>query len=264
MLIVKDIFEFLNELAPTTLKMDFDNVGLLVGDGDDEVNKIIVALDITDEVIDEAIEKGAELIVSHHPIIFEPMKEVLNTDLVGKKIIKLIKNGISAICMHTNLDIAEGGVNDALMSALGAVTEGYIEYTGTDIQGIKHGCGRIGELPDEMTMHEFLSRCKSTLKANGLRYHDAGLKVKKLAVMGGSGGNCVGLAKELGCDTYVTSDIKYNSFLDAKELGINLIDADHFCTENVIVPVLCEKLKAKFHECEVSVSEKHCQTAQFF
>ena len=261
---VKDVFEFLNELAPTTLKMDFDNVGLLVGDGDSEVRKVLVALDITDEVIDEAIENGAELIVSHPPVIFEPMKEVLYSDLGGKRIIKLIKNGISAICMHTNLDIAGGGVNDALMSALGAVSEDYLEYTGTDMQGLKHGCGRIGELPDEMTMPEFLAKCKSALKSNGLRYHDAGLKVKKLAVMGGSGGSCVGLAKELGCDTYVTSDIKYNSFLDAKELGINLIDADHFCTENVIVPVICEKLKGKFPECVIWVSKKHCQTAQFF
>lgn len=261
---VKDIFEYLNELAPTSLKMDFDNVGLLVGDEDNEVKKVLVALDITDEVIDEAIESGAELIVSHHPIIFEPMKDVVYSDLGGRKIIKLIKNDISAICMHTNLDIAEGGVNDALMSALGAVSEDYLEYTCTDIQEVKHGCGRIGELCEEMTMPEFLAKCKSALNSNGLRYHDAGLKVKKLAVMGGSGGSCVELAKELGCDTYVTSDIKYNSFLDAKELGINLIDADHFCTENVIIPVLCEKLKAEFPECEISVSEKHCQTAQFY
>ena len=261
---VKDIFEFLNEIAPTTLKMDFDNVGLLVGDGDNEVKKVLVALDITDEVIDEAALFGAELIVSHHPVIFEPLKSVTYADLNGRKLIKLIKNDISAICMHTNLDIVNGGVNDALMSALGAVTEGYLEYTGTDSLGVKQGCGRIGELESEMSLPEFLEKCKTALNANGLRYHDAGLKVKKLAVMGGSGGSSVYLAKELGCDTYVTSDIKYNCFLDAKELGINLIDADHFCTENVIVPVICEKLKTEFPECEIKISEKHCQTAQFF
>lgn len=261
---VNDVFEYLNGIAPTTLKMDFDNVGLLVGDGKNTVSKILVALDITDEVIDEAIKLGAELVVSHHPIIFEPMKNVLYSDLVGKKIYKLIKNDISAICMHTNLDIADGGVNDALMNALGASSQGYLEFTGTDADGISHGCGRVGELPSEMSMRDFLDKCKQALNCNGLRYHDAGFKVKKLAVMGGSGGSCVELAKQMGCDTYVTADIKYNSFLDAKELGINLIDADHFCTENVIIPVLHEKLSEKFAECSVIISNKHKQTAMFF
>ena len=261
---VKDVFEYLNSIAPTALKMDFDNVGLLVGGEDNDVSKVLVALDITDEVIDEAISYGAELIVSHHPIIFEPVKEVLCSDLVGRKLVKLIKNDISAICMHTNLDIAEGGVNDALMTALGGVSGAYLEFTGVDSNGEKQGCGRVGELECEMTMPEFLEKCKTALNSNGLRYYDAGIKVKKLAVMGGSGGSEVELAKAAGCDTYVTSDIKYNNFLDAKELGINLIDADHFCTENVIIPVLCDKLTAQFTECEIKISERHCQTAQFF
>ena len=264
MISVKDVFEYLNGIAPVSLKMDFDNAGLLVGDENGQVGRILVALDITDEVIDEAIALGAELIVSHHPLIFTPMKSVLSTDLVGRKIIKLIKYNISAICMHTNLDIAEGGVNDALIKALGASSDSYLEFTGTDAGGISHGCGRVGELPNEMELCDFLKVCKDSLNSNGLRYHDAGLKVKKLAVMGGSGGDCVALAKAMGCDTYVTSDIKYNAFLDAKELGINLIDADHFCTETVIVPVLSEKLGAAFPECEVRISEKHAQTAQFF
>lgn len=264
MTLVNDVFEYLNGIAPVSLKMDFDNVGLLVGDGKAEVGKILVALDITDEVIDEAISFGAELIVSHHPLIFTPMKSVLSTDLVGRKLIKLIKNGISAICMHTNLDIAECGVNDALIKILGGVPMGYLEYTGTDSDDVPHGCGRIGELQNDMPLCDFLKLCKSALNSNGLRYHDAGLKVKRLAVMGGSGGDCVSLAKALGCDTYVTSDIKYNAFLDAKELCINLIDADHFCTENVIVPVLHEKLCASFPECEVKISETHGQTAQFY
>ena len=261
---VKDVFEYLNRLAPVTLKEDFDNVGLLVGDGENEVHKIMVALDITDEVICEAVSFGAELIVSHHPVIFDPMKAVLRSELGGRKIYNLIKNDISAICMHTNLDIAESGVNDALISILGASSAGYLEYTSTDADGIKHGCGRVGELENEMALSDFLSICKENLKSNGLRYHDAGLNVKKLAVMGGSGGSAVALAKELGCDTYVTADVKYNNFLDAKELGINLIDADHFCTENVIVPILNDELCKAFPECEIAISSKHCQTAQFF
>ena len=114
---VVEVFEYLNKLAPVSLKMDFDNVGLLVGDATQSVSKCLVSLDITDEVIDEAACFGADLIVSHHPIIFGAVKSVTADDLVGRKIIELVRNNISAICMHTNLDIAEGGVNDALMAA---------------------------------------------------------------------------------------------------------------------------------------------------
>lgn len=251
----KCIYKFLNELAPIELKMDFDNVGLLVGDPNAEVKSCLVALDITDAVIDEAAHKGAQLIVSHHPVIFEAMKSVLPDDEQGRKLIKLIKNDIAAVCMHTNLDIAEGGVNDALMAALGCPVSAALD---------PDGCGRVGEYPQQIEMNDFLELCKTALNANGLRYHDAGRSVKRIAVMGGSGGGSLHCAFELGCDTYVTADVKYNHFLSAAELGINLIDADHFCTENVVVPVLADKLKAKFPELNVMISERHCQTAKFF
>ena len=261
---VGEIFEYLNRLAPVSLKMDFDNVGLLVGDASERVSKCLVSLDITDEVIDEAACFGADLIVSHHPIIFGAVKSVTADDLVGRKIIALIRNNISAICMHTNLDIAGGGVNDVLMAALSAQPQRWLEPCGTDENGNAVGCGRIGELESPMQFESFLKLCKTALKANGLRYHYAGRPVKKLAVMGGSGGSSLMDAVNAGCDTYVTSDIKYNSFLDAKELGINLIDVDHFCTENVIVPVLADKLIAEVPDVEFAVSSVHAQTARFF
>lgn len=261
---VKDIFDFLNTLAPVQLKMSFDNVGILAGNENSPVKKCLLALDITDDVIDEAIALRADVIVSHHPLIFHELKSVVESDLVGRKLIKLIKNDISAVCMHTNLDIAHGGVNDALMTALGGMVSGFLEPCGVDSEQNPVGCGRIGELAEDTDLQSFLSICKSALKTNGLRYHDAGLPVKRLAVMGGSGGDCIALAKSLGCDTYVTADIKYNGFLDAKELGINLIDADHFCTENVIIPVLHEKLSEKFGDVEFIISEVYGQTAQFY
>lgn len=261
---VKDIFDFLNTLAPVQLKMSFDNVGILAGSEKASVKKCLLALDITDDVIDEAIALRADVIVSHHPLIFHELKSVVESDLVGRKLIKLVKNDISAVCMHTNLDIAQGGVNDALMSALGGSVSGYLEHCGVDSEQNPVGCGRIGELAESVDLRSFLSVCKCALKTNGLRYHDAGLPVKRIAVMGGSGGDCIALAKSLGCDTYVTADIKYNGFLDAKELGINLIDADHFCTENVIIPVLHEKLSEKFEDVEFIISELHGQTAQFY
>lgn len=261
---VVEVFEYLNKLAPVSLKMDFDNVGLLVGDATQSVSKCLVSLDITDEVIDEAACFGADLIVSHHPIIFGAVKSVTADDLVGRKIIELVRNNISAICMHTNLDIAEGGVNDALMAALEIYPQRWLEPCGINEHGNAVGCGRIGMLDHPMQFESFLKLCKAALKANGLRYHYAGRPVKKLAVMGGAGGSSLMDAVSAGCDTYVTSDIKYNSFLDAKELGINLIDADHFCTENVIVPVLADKLAASFTDVEFAISSVHVQTARFF
>lgn len=251
---VNELFENLNELAPVSLKMDFDNVGLLVGNGQNKVTKCLIALDITNDVIDEAINIGAELIVSHHPIIFTPQKSVLEDDIVGSKLYKLIKNNISAICMHTNLDIAEGGVNDALMAALQCPVSGVLDVD---------GCGRVGEYDREIAFDEFLSFCKEKLNTKGLRYFYAGKPVKKLAVMGGSGGSSVVTAAQKGFDTYVTADVKYNNFLDAKELGINLIDADHFCTENVIVPVIKNCLSAAFKDVEFSISGRHGQTVSF-
>ena len=135
MKIVKDIFDYLNLLAPVGLKMSFDNVGILAGSAEAPARNCLLALDITDEVIDEAVSIGADLIVSHHPLIFHELKSVVAEDLVGRKIIKLIKNDISAICMHTNLDIAQGGVNDALMSALGGCVSGFLEPCGIDADG---------------------------------------------------------------------------------------------------------------------------------
>lgn len=249
------IYDYLEELAPTELKMSFDNVGFLIGNKEREVSRCLIVLDITDEVIDEAVSEGAQLIVSHHPLIFDPIKNVLSSDLVGRKVIKLIENGIAAVCMHTNLDIAEGGVNDALMNTLGCKPIAALD---------SDGCGRIGEYESEIDFNDYLRFCKNALNASGLRYHNAGHPVKRLAVMGGSGGGEIETAKALGCDTYVTADIKYNQFLTAKEMGMNLIDGDHFCTENVVVPVLCDKLSRRFPEVKFTISRAHGQTAKFF
>ncbi len=252
---VHDVFAFLNEKAPVASKMDFDNVGLLVGRQDRTVTRIVTALDVTEPVIAEAADLGAELIVSHHPIFFE-LKSVTDGDHNGSRVLSLAERGIAAICMHTNLDAAAGGVNDALMAALGADAEAALEP--------ETGIGRIGQLPEEVPFDRFLPFVKQALGVNGLRYHDAGRLVKHLAVCGGSGGGDIGLAASAGCDTLVTADVKYSQFLEAAWLGVNLIDADHFCTENVVVPVLTEWLRGAFPGVDVRISQVHRQTAQFY
>lgn len=251
---VAEIFEFLKLLAPLELQMDFDNAGFLVGSRERPVQRVLLALDATSEVIAEAADVGAELIVTHHPLIWGGMKRVTDEDPTQRRVMALIENHISLISMHTNLDIADGGVNDVLLDLLGADLVSALD---------EDGCGRVGIMREPTDMEHFLPFCKAALRTNGLRYYDAGRPVERLAVMGGSGGGSIERAFALGCDTYVTADIKYDGFLCARELGINLIDGDHFCTENPVIYALRDRLHAAFPALELIVSEKHCQTARF-
>ena len=156
--------------------------------------------------------------------------------------------------MHTNLDVAAGGVNDILLHLLGAEGEEPLD---------DEGCGRIGYLPEPVALPDFLRQVKTALHADMLRYCSAGLPVHRLAVMGGAGGDSLLTAWEKGCDTYVSSDLKYHQFLDAQQLGINLIDADHFYTENPVIPVLADKLTAQFADVDFKVSERHHAVVAF-
>ena len=246
---VCDIEKYLFHWAPRELAMDWDNVGLLVGDGAAEVRRVLVALDITEAVAAEAVSIGADLIVAHHPLMnctWHKVQHVTADDAQGRIITALLRNGISAICMHTNLDAAEGGVNDALAGKLGlndtkALTEEKI--------------GRIGMLKCEKPLVEFIQDVIKYLGCNGLRYTDCGKPVHRVAVGGGACGDYIGQAVALGCDTFVTSDLSYHEFLDTKAL--NLIDAGHFPTENVICPVILERLQAAFPQLTVVQSTVH-------
>lgn len=251
---VQDIFETLCQAAPLELQMDFDNSGFLLGHGDQPVKKALLALDVTDAVIDEAIRECAGLIISHHPLIFHPLRSVTDHSPEGRRVLRLIENRIAVISMHTNLDIAPGGVNDVLLRTLGAEPEDAVD---------PEGCGRIGTLPAPMPMAEFLPLCKERLQSRGLRYYDAGRPVQRLGVLGGAGGDELHFAFEKGCDTYVTADVKYHIFLEAAELGVNLIDADHFCTENPVIGDLARRLREAWPETEFVVSRVHGQTVRF-
>lgn len=259
---IREIYDILNKKAPVKYKMDFDNPGFLVGDGDWETSSAVLALDITNEVIDEAISVGAGLIVSHHPLFFS-LKSVSSENSLGARAVKMIENKIAGICMHTNLDAVYEGVNDALAEKLNLEEIEPLEESGTDENGRFYGIGRIGKTEKSVKMSEFLPFVKSALNCNGLRYHDAGRAVSRVAVLGGSGGDYLELAASMGCDTFVTADVKYDTFLDAKRMGINIIDADHFCTENVVIPVLERWLGEYCPELKVRVAS-HGQTAQFF
>jgi len=264
---VSEVHGFLESIAPQGMKMESDNVGFLVGQKDAQVSKILVSLDITSDVVSEALDIGAGLIVAHHPLFFS-LKSITDMDTNGKKIVRLLSSGISAICMHTNLDAARGGVNDALAVVVGIADDEceaeLLSEDGRHSSGEAFSYGRVGYLKNAYSMPEYLEMLKKALNTNGLRYHDAGREVYKVAVVGGSGGDRFEFVVKNDCDTFVTADIKYHTFLEAKELGINLIDGDHFCTENVVVKVLADKLQKEFPNTEVQVSERHVQTAKFY
>jgi dinuclear metal center YbgI/SA1388 family protein len=239
-------------------KWDFDNVGLLIGDGRRTVTKILVALDITPEVIAEADDLGANLIVSHHPVIRKQPALISITPHSSLRAFELVERKIAAICMHTNLDAAIEGVNSELAKKCG-LPDAFNKFT-------EDGVGRVATLSQPTTMPEYLTFVKAALNVNALRYVDSGKPVHRVAVCGGSGGDYCDLEimERVGFDTLVTSDVKYHAFLDAKEIGLNLIDADHFCTENVVVPLLQRWLTEQFPALEVHISAVHKQTVQIW
>ena len=260
---VHDVLTFLETLAPRSMKMDWDNVGLLCGSRKTEVSKILVALDPFEGVCEEAAAWGAQLIVTHHPLIFKALKSITDDTSIGRSIQLLCRKNISAINAHTNLDCAPGGVNDRLAAALGLSEVEVIDPMGVDANGAQWGLLRKGTVA-EQPLPEFLSTVKSALGCEGLRYADGGKPVNKVAVGGGACASGLMDAYYAGCDTFVTSDVKYNQFWDARDMGLNLIDAGHFPTENPVVAVLAEQIAAAFPEIQVIISEKHADCMKFY
>ncbi|MBU5434751.1 Nif3-like dinuclear metal center hexameric protein [Pseudoflavonifractor sp. MSJ-37] len=258
MIKVNDIYAYLDSVAPFAIQMDFDNAGFLVGHGEASVKKVLVSLDITEEVAEEAAAVGAQLIVSHHPVIFHPARSITDRDPVGRTLLALTEKKIAAICVHTNLDAVSGGVNDALARRLGLTQVEMLRPEGTDASGQTYGVGRIG-LREGSGMYApaFARFVQEALDANGVRYVDARRPVRRVAVGGGACGDMLADALRMGCDTFVTSDVKYNGFLDAKAMGVNLIDAGHYPTEQVICPILERRLKTAFPELEVVQTKEH-------
>ncbi len=263
MITVADILKYMETLAPRHMKMDWDNVGLLCGSKNTPVTKILVALDPFEQVVQEAADWGAELMITHHPLIFQPTKSVTDETSIGRSIIRLCRHGISAINAHTNLDQAPGGVNDVLAQTLGLQDIQVINACGVDEDGNPWGLLRCGEVK-EQPLDTFLATVKEKLGCQGLRYVDGGKPVRKVAVGGGSCASGMLEALAAGCDTFVTADIKYNQFWDASDLELNLIDAGHFATENPVVAVLTRKLQAAFPDVEVKISEKHRDCMKFY
>ena len=254
---VREIERALFALAPKDGAMPSDNVGHLVGDPERDVQRILVALDITGGVVEEAVAGDYQLIVSHHPVMnsnWDKIQTLRSDEPKGSLLMKLIRSGICAICMHTNLDVAPGGVNDCLAKRLGLES----------IETMENGLIRTGTLPRPMALADFARSVCRALGANGVRYSDAGKMVSRVAVGGGSCGDYEGEVLSIGCDTFVTADLKYHQFLDAPGKGINLVDAGHFPTEDPVCEVLIQYITAQFPELTAEKSASHREVIQYY
>lgn len=246
---VQIVADVVNRLAPRRLAEDWDNPGLLVGDSSADVKKIFVCLDVLDDTITRAIDLDAQLIVAHHPLIFHAIKNVRFDLPHGRKLERLIKNNLAVFAAHTNLDIAEGGVNDVLARRIGLVD---VKMFGDE----EISLGRLGTLETPMNALDFARHVKKVLDADNVRLVDAGdFMISKVGVCGGAGADIIQKAKSFGAQAFVTGDVKYHEAQAAVENKIHLVDAGHFATEFPIVHVLAEYLKDELQSFDVEIVE---------
>ena len=229
----------MEEYAPLKMAESWDNVGLMLGDENACINTILTALDINDRVIDEAVNIGADMIITHHPFIFKPIKNIKYSDACGRRIIKLIKNNISVYSSHTNLDIAKGGTNDTICDILELNNvSGLIEC-----EDKINYLGRVGFLKNNMTLIEFSEYVKLKLKLNVISVSgDKNTIIRKVGVCTGKASNPMYMnkAKLLGCDVYLTGDVGYHDAQYALDIGLCVIDGTHYALEVCIADVLCK------------------------
>lgn len=246
---IKEIYEFLDSVAPYNTQCEWDNSGFMCGDMNKDVISVMLCLDCTDDVINQAVANGCNLIICHHPLIFSPVKKICGET----PLYNAIKNDITVISAHTNLDMADGGVNDALSEKLGLTDCEKLFAEGAPFM-------RMGNVK-EQSAEEFASFVAKML-CNGAEVYDSGRKVGKVAVCGGAGGEYIPEAFYAGCDTFVTGEAKHHERLEAHRLGINLIVAGHFSTEVPVIEKLNENLTQAFSDVKFLIaSEKAlCKT----
>ncbi|MGB3212754.1 MAG: Nif3-like dinuclear metal center hexameric protein [Desulforhopalus sp.] len=240
---VKDILESLNAEAPFSLAESWDNVGLLVGNPEQEVTAVLAGLDPTNKLVDEAIAQGANTIVTHHPVIFKPLHSIDTAAPSGRLLAKALSNGIAIIGCHTNFDSAREGVSAYLAHQLGL--EDLTPLVGSSVDNATDtGLGRIGVYPSPLADVEFLTRVLDVLNLPSIQ--TAGplpKKISTVAVCGGSGSEFAPTAFERGADVYISAEIKHSTAIWAVENGFCIIDGTHYATEKPAVTLLVKKLR---------------------
>lgn len=248
-----ELTAWLNEKYPLTAAEDWDNVGLLVGDDRGEVAHVFLALDLTEEVLDEAIQAGADMIVTHHPMIFSGMKKINNHNFIGRKILKLIQKNMVYYAMHTNYDVL--GMAQLSASYLNLQDTKVLSVT-AEQDGEVQGFGRVGRLPEKMSLKAFAGYVKEALKLNDVKvYGDLSQEVECVAVCTGSGKSMIREAMRMGAQVYVTGDIDHHTGIDTVAEGLALVDAGHYGTEYIFMEAVKKELLQAFPELKVSCAE---------
>lgn len=236
---LNDWISEMEKIAPPELALDFDNPGLLISPETDEIQKVLIALDCSVEVAKEAAETGADLVLTHHPLFFSPVKHILKDDPETAAAWQLLTHGIGLYAAHTNLDAAEGGVNDMLLQCLRV----------RDIKKLQpEELGRIGTLESPVTLSAFAETVEKTLAARVLVSGDPDTTVRTVACVGGSGAEEMADAKRMGADVFLTGEMKHHEGLYAGVLGIPVIAAGHYETEKVVLRPLAERLQASSND----------------
>ena len=249
---IRQLVEILETLAPSKLAQTWDNTGMSCGDLDKEISKIMVALEPSEVVIDQAIESGVDVLITHHPLIFKPIGSVVYDSLIGRKIIKLAQNNITAFSMHTNMDIAVMAHKSADILELNDVKR--LEITNIDNEkATVYGFGSIGYLKENMSLIKCVEFIKEKLNIDNVRViGEIDKKVIKVAILPGSGKSFIDIAIQEEVDVLITGDIDYHSASDARDKGISIIDAGHFETEYFFVDYIKEFLTNNFNNTENS------------
>ncbi len=245
----EELIRDLEEEYPLSCGEDWDNPGLLLGHFSAVVQKIYVTLDVTDEVVEEAAAWGADLILSHHPLIFSPIRQINDSTFLGRRLMKLMEHRIGVYAMHTNFDVR--GMADLNERQLGLQDTQPLLVTGEQ-EGQAEGIGRVGQLPRRMTLADLCARTREALQIPQVRcYGDPNGLISRAAISGGSGKSVVGEALALGAEALITGDIDYHTAIDAAAQGLTIIDAGHYGTEYGFITFMAEKLRKKYPQCQI-------------
>lgn len=248
-MLCREIMQVIEAAYPREAALDFDNVGLLAGRAEKEVERVYIALDATDAVIDRAAEAGADMLITHHPLIFSPLKKITDEDFISRRIVKLIQNDISYYAMHTNYDVL--GMAELSEKILGIQDTEVLDVT-MEKEGKPEGIGRVGKLEKPMTLEECCVYVKHKLNLGSLKvFGDMSAEVSRLAISPGSGKTAVPAALAKGADVLVTGDIGHHDGLDAVEQGLAIIDAGHYGTEYIFIDDMKHFLEEKLPVLEV-------------
>ena len=258
-MLLKELLRELDKLCPFAYQEDFDNSGLQVGAENHQCQHLLLAFDFTEDVLKEAVAKGCDTIITHHPFLFHGLKQVDASNWSGRMIYQLIENKIALIALHTNLDKIDFGVNMQLATDLGLQN---IEVFLPEASGC--GLGAVGQLAQPQTMAEFIATVKQNLNCPWVKYVGQPEKtVSYIGVLGGAGAEYLSAAQEKGLDVYVSSDFKYHDAQQAQNIDLCIIDAGHFGTEVGVVKALGKKLREELKGLQISVSENMADYWQY-